>query len=164
MSPCDGIEKEHTHPKEVTDPFLIVVSISAVIPNFGSAALIAGNVMLLYYFSVNVQAASGYFILALILVSRPVQVSLGEGFPSTVLLPQSITFCFKTEMHLSVFPFGANQILSISDASLHLRLCNDIFHLLDWLPLNLYLLQRRILSIYLSSKLNLLNTTSFCLT
>ena len=50
-------------------------------PAFGKAALIAGDMMLLYTSSVKVQVETGYLNLALMFVCSAVQASLEKGVP-----------------------------------------------------------------------------------
>ena len=112
-------------PKEFIGPSLIYVSIVDTIPAFGKAALIAGDITLLYSCSVRVQAGSGYLSLAHILVCNAVHASLAEGFPNLILLPHYNAFCFKTLINFFLFPSGANQIPNISAAWSHLNLFSD---------------------------------------
>ena len=87
-------------------PSLNSVLIHEDIPALGSATIIAGDIMDLHSSSVSVQAGSGYFNFALMLVCRAVHASSLDGCPSLILPAQSSSAFLKFSIVLCLSPFG----------------------------------------------------------
>ena len=87
-------------------PSLNSLLIQEDIPALGSAALIAGNMIDLHSASVSVQAGSGYFNLAHMLVCKAVHASSLDECPNLIFPAQSSAAFLRYSIVLSLSPLG----------------------------------------------------------
>ena len=89
----------------------------AVIPDFGSIALISGYIIDLHYFPVRVQAGIGYFNFEDIFQCSACHASCFNALSNLKISPHSNSDCFNYFKIASLSPFGAIHTPRIFDTS-----------------------------------------------
>ena len=112
---------KYSAPPKYHRPYLISTAITDTIPHLGSTTFIAGNIIILYSFSVNMHAGRGYSNFTEIFECRADQASFLDELPWLIQLPHSTAFDFRFVTNFFLLPSGVIDTPNISDALLHYR-------------------------------------------